>query len=251
MGIHLVIGQSATGRLLRQALSNLNVSLGGPLDAVVNYGQRTFPAAPHGLNVAQYPENKLRELQLLMSAGVRTPEIFLDDEAGHPLDNRYPLLGRKISHTQGRDIIPILSPREHEWAVASGNVDYFTQYISPIREFRTWVFRNTVLATYEKFLHNPPNFRYVGCNHRNGFAFRRFRPTPLGVKRAALDAMRALNLDFGAVDILEGPGEVFYVLEVNRQPGASDINRSSLQNLAQRIKLWQDSGYPAWNRRTP
>lgn len=247
MGIQLVIGNSATGALLRDALVNLGVSLGGRADAVVNYGQRTFPQGLPGLNVAPYPGTKLAELQVLRDGGVSTPLIFLPRETTR--ENQYPLLGRKISHTQGRDIVPILSAQEHGWAVASGNVDYFTQYHSPVREFRSWVFRNSILASYEKFLHAPQNFRFVGCNHRNGFAFRRVRPTPPGVKAAALQAIRVLGLDFGAVDILESTGGMVYVLEVNRQPGVSDINRSSLQGLATRIKSWQDAGYPAWNRR--
>jgi glutathione synthase/RimK-type ligase-like ATP-grasp enzyme len=58
-------------------------------------------------------------------------------------------------------------------------------------------------------------------NHHNGFVFTRSGfDTPEAVSKAAMDAMRILGLDFGAVDVVYNSRENrAYVLEVNTAPG--------------------------------
>lgn len=178
--------------------------------------------------------NKLEELQRMSQAGVRTPPFSAD---GRGLT--FPLLGRQLHHTKGKDIIPIFGPRELEFA-RRGASQFFTQYVPLDTEFRVWAYRRRNIGTYQKVFKYPTNYKRFGCNNENGFAFehRDFQPALLDLASRALEA---LGLDFGAVDVLRSSNGQDYVLEVNTAPGTE---QGVLSRLARRIARWHELGCP-------
>ena len=96
----------------------------------------------------------------------------------------------------------------------------------------------------------PGKFKYIGRNYRNGFVFNlvKSEAVPRGAVEQASMSVLALDLDFGAVDILQSTNGGFYVLEVNTAPGVEGAARQGIRALAQKIARWEQKGYP--NRRT-
>jgi glutathione synthase/RimK-type ligase-like ATP-grasp enzyme len=98
----------------------------------------------------------------------------------------------------------------------------YTAYIPKKKEFRVHVFRDKIVDVVQKRKVNgyeggSPHIR----THNNGWVFCRenleYDPSLLTY---AINAVAALKLDFGAVDIVYNEKKnVYYVLEVNTAPG--------------------------------
>lgn len=233
-----------TGRLLRGMLIERGIELGGINPrAVVSYGMSLNTALP-SLNANATRHNKLQQLEVLRATGISVPPFSLD---GTGLN--FPMLGRKLHHVGGKDIVPILG-RDQEWPIRQRQSDFFTQYVPREHEFRVWAFRGTVKGTYEKVLAHPGKLgKRIGANYDNGFSFNIVQGAPERVKDIGSRAIAALGLDFGAVDILQGPGGTLYVLEVNTAPGVEGP-RQGLTGLADSIARWVRNGFPRRNGAT-
>jgi glutathione synthase/RimK-type ligase-like ATP-grasp enzyme len=97
----------------------------------------------------------------------------------------------------------------------------YTQYINKVTEYRVHVFNGKVFHVQEKRKKEDfKNHNELVCNHDNGWVFciKNVNPSD-DVLNAAIAAVSALGMDFGAVDIMvDGDGNP-YVLEVNSSPG--------------------------------
>jgi len=107
------------------------------------------------------------------------------------------------------------------------NVDFFTSYVPTAREFRVHAFQGDILKISEKILTNEEQFQHPWVrNFENGFTFRNVNNLQPRVQQrieaAGQEAVEALGLDFGAVDVLLGDDHNVYVLEVNTGPGLAD-----------------------------
>jgi len=71
--------------------------------------------------------------------------------------------------------------------------------------------------------------------------------TEANIPRAAVelagDALQAIGLDFGAVDILVGKDGQNYVLECNSAPGVEGDDRQVIRALARKIANWERNGF--------
>jgi hypothetical protein len=100
-------------------------------------------------------------------------------------------------------------------------VPLYSRYIFKTKEFRVHATTKKVLSTSRKI--RDPNKQVTSWkirSHDNGFIFQHNNIQP-DEKRdeLAIQAIKALNLDFGAVDIIEDKQGQLYVLEVNTAPG--------------------------------
>lgn len=230
---------SLTGPRLRQMLRQRGVSIGEPADAIVSYGVPISRTNVPVLNAAAGRVNKLQELEAIRVAGVPVPPFSRNAES-----LQFPVLGRKFKHHKGRDIIAIPA-RDGVFEAARQVSDFFVQYVPVAREYRVWGYRGRRLATYEKQLRYPEKFRRLGCNQANGYAFSLIYGSQ-GVEyvsNVGLQAIQALDLDFGAADVIVDPGGRTFVLEVNTAPGVEEI-RLGLDLLAKKIARWVQLGYP-------
>lgn len=116
------------------------------------------------------------------------------------------------------------------------DVPLYVKYIPKKKEFRVHVCNNKVFDIQQKVLRrgtSNPSFEIR--NTANGFIFQRQGiVVPSSVEREALAAVRALGLDFGAVDVIwNETQDKSYVLEVNTAPG---LEGTSVVNYARVIK---------------
>lgn len=97
----------------------------------------------------------------------------------------------------------------------------YTRYVFKEKEFRVHVVHGQVIDTQRKI--KDPEREVVSWkvrSHENGFIYVREKimPDPVRDELAAL-VTNVLNLDFGAVDIIQDKKGLYYVLEVNTAPG--------------------------------
>lgn len=122
----------------------------------------------------------------------------------------------------------------------------YTLYVPNTREYRLHVFKDRVLRVQGKYLDFPHQHTipYIQ-NYAQGF---RFRAPSVQLHQHRLDfaveAVRALGLDFGAVDMLIGEDGKSYFLEVNSAPACSPLTlRGYAEAFANELDLEVDYAY--------
>lgn len=168
--------------------------------------------------------NKLQQLQRMEAADVRCVPFTTDFELVYEavfqthaevLAGYGPQiwLGRKIHHTQGRDI---LLPDRKFWRTR----DYWTKYIPSTAEWRIHVFDGNSIARGMKVFHGDQQepTEFVIRSRARDYVMTHNVDPPRGVRQLAKAAVQAIGETFGAVDILIGQDGFQYVLEVNTAP---------------------------------
>lgn len=249
-------------RLVREALKEQGIK---EPDAVVCYGAGYIGPKP-SLNsecsdmdkleqafdlIEALPDNAIRPYviqaadlgQQIRYFQTNMPGIFREEEL------TLPVVARKVKHSKGKDMRICRTLRGLQAMLAADKHDFVTGIVESDTEFRVWVYRKRVLAIYEKRLTEPEKNRKFGRNRANGWTFHKvpLSETSENVRRVAVAAVKALSLDFGAVDILgknTEQGMHATVLEVNSAPGVSDEHRSAIVRLVDRIVQWAKAGCP-------
>lgn len=113
----------------------------------------------------------------------------------------------------------------------------YTKYIKKRQEYRLHVFRDKVFFTQRKARNKDvpdENVNWQIRNHANGFIFAH-QGVDCGpqAEQYAVAAVRSLGLDFGAVDIIKGVDDRWYVLEVNTACG---LEGTTLEKYAEVFK---------------
>lgn len=115
----------------------------------------------------------------------------------------------------------------------------YTERIRRRDEFRLHVFQGNVFHIQRKARKKDVPDEQVNWmirNHQNGFIYAVNNVfVPDEAKDMAVQAVRALGLDFGAVDMLEDIFGKFYVLEVNTAPG---LEGGTLDAYVQQFTRW-------------
>jgi hypothetical protein len=234
VGIQLRAIKGPTGRLLHEMLDEKGL-LRAPIQGVVNFGYGGHNDLPT-LNAEAGTKDKLQELMALKRGGI--PTVPFSRQAA---DLQAPVFGRRLHHTRGNDIMvynvrPLLRGDHRS--------DYYTQLIPKRTEYRVWAFQGKCLATYEKILAYPGKNGRGGrsrevWNWWNGYAYQFIRPEDIeaDVKELGVEAVKAVGLDFGAVDIILGTNGRLYALEVNSAPG-TEGRRQGLTSLVNCIERW-------------
>jgi hypothetical protein len=175
-------------------------------------------------------QNRLEQLMMLYAGGVQVPEF-------HSKLPEAPLLGPCIA----RDFGP---PKTQTGGHAityyplqvkvGGKHDMYMEFIPKARQFRVHVIRGQ-MRVRELIPDNPNSYELPIWNLDNGFTYRIPQDdVPPTVIPIAVQAISALNLDFGAVDIVTISNHA-WVLEVNTAPGLCD---STLAWYARRFAEW-------------
>lgn len=226
----------ATGQQLRDILG-IKGSMEAPTtkeDVLIRWGSskriKKIPGRTiNKRNAVERAADKLLSLSIMQDAHVPVPKVYVGNDALNASKSEV-LLGRRVNHTQGRDIILCLQREDVKRALALPNDErpaFFTSYIPTSREFRVHVFEKEVLKISEKILTDEDKFQVSWIrNFENGYTFRNVRDigdTVLNnISQAAIAAIEALGLDFGAVDIVLSDDGFWYVLEVNTGPSLGD-----------------------------
>lgn len=117
----------------------------------------------------------------------------------------------------------------------------YTKYIKKRQEYRLHVFRDKVFFTQRKARNKDVPDDQVNWqirNHANGFIFAHNEGVNCGpqAEQYAIDAVRILGLDFGAVDIIKGVDDRWYVLEVNTACGLEGTTLGKYVEVFQGVK---------------
>ena len=110
------------------------------------------------------------------------------------------------------------------------NALFYTQYIPNTKEYRVYVCRGTVIDVLEKrrISDATETNEYIRGSEESGWAFcRQNVHLSVAAKEQCIEAVKALGLDFGGVDLLT-TGSQSTVLEVNTAP---DIFGSGLDRF--------------------
>lgn len=186
--------------------------------------------------------NKIKFFEQMKQAGVRTPEFTTDVNEALDWLKDSEVLGRNKTGTCGTDIV--FGSEELDVFVQR---DFWTKYKKKKAEYRIHVFRDDVIDFQKKAVRktdehgNPINTSDIDFRVRNlanGFVFIRDNITPdADVFDQARAAVRALDLDFGAVDIIWNQHEKSaYVLEINTAPGLEGSTIQSYTNAIKKLK---------------
>lgn len=202
-------------------------------DLIINWGN-SHPPNFGTLGIINDPNavaiaiNKIDSFRMFDIHGVRCPKWTTNYEEALDWINR----GRKvvcrslINGNSGNGI-----------TMASNNtglikVPLYVEYKKKAKEFRVHVFKEKIIDVVEKRKRNGFN-NLLNANtyirsHNNGWVFCRNNiEEPKELREIALKAIKALGLDFGAIDIIWNKYEnLCYILEINTAPGLDNKTTS-------------------------
>lgn len=194
-------------------------------DYVINWGSSKVPNwdafaikcnAPHLVGLAS---NKLRTFSTLLREEVEVPIYTgMKEVASMWLQNNIKVFARTtLTSHSGRGIVVMSN------AVELVDAPLYTAEFKKTNEYRIHIFDSSVLDSQEKRKRGGTGSRvdHDIWNHGNDFVFcRENLDVPYAVHDAALRAVEALGLTFGAVDVgYDRATQKVVVFEVNTAPG--------------------------------
>lgn len=224
---------SITGRLLARMLGLQPRRRYHSGDVVVvRWGCSAHADMEYAINSAEAirtAANSIRSLMEMHTAEVPTLDFYRDI----PLDESvYPILGRKLYHRAGSDIVWCNTPAEAELS----NRHYFTRYTPIDIEFRVHVFGDGVIRIFKKVPRTTDAHNIIRTSER-GWGYQRVSLSNYQVgQEIAIKAVRSLGLVFGGVDIgWNRDRRKYVVFEVNTGPS---LNTVSLRYYAERLAVY-------------
>ena len=183
---------------------------------LVNYG-RTDVNNSANLN-SKLINNKYTQILKFKEAGLNAPNVSLIDW-NRSRTYRYPMIARKYFHCKGKEAIYIRN--RISWLRRKKRVNkrhYFVEYIPKETEFRVHVCGDEAIGISTKFKFEGTNHPHIWSRDRGWGQVDYDGEHNEILKELGGKAIKALNYDFGAVDIMLGLDGEFYVLEVNSAP---------------------------------
>ena len=199
-------------------------------DIVINWGNSTPPrwSMHYNNNVflndtyaVELAINKLNCLSVLYNNGVPAPEFSTDiADALVWLSEKSDIVCRKTVTGHSGEGIELVKYRDDLQILDIPECPLYTKYIKKRDEYRVHVFKGDVIDIQLKKKAKAVDVNYQVRTHAGGWIFARedINP-PEQVIEAAINAVNALGLDFGAVDVAWNTKKGAFVLEVNTAPG--------------------------------
>lgn len=230
---------SRSGAALANALGLRQIRLAGSSihrqrsKTIINWGNSGRNLPPQGLGSGHYVLNptvlvsdaadKLRTFNVLGSSSTRIPEYttayeiaydWMDEDSSVKVVERHQLTG----HSGAGIIIA------EDVDALSDSAPLYVKYIKKQDEYRVHIVAGEVIDVQRKARRSDvpdEDVNWQVRNHQNGFCYMRENVNPdEDVIEQALNAIEALGLDFGAVDVIWNAHQnKAYVLEVNTACG--------------------------------
>jgi glutathione synthase/RimK-type ligase-like ATP-grasp enzyme len=188
----------------------------------INWGRSGITAAETLNRDISTVTNKRLMREAFKSHNVPMPALLSDVDITDWRDCRsgyFAIVGRPDRHTHGRGFWKIETEAQLDRALRGTRTKraatHFMEYIDAVHELRVHVFQGKSIRMSEKHIEGA-----VG-NWKQYTTIKPTidKPTRRKARKAAKQAVEALGLDFGAVDILVDEHNNVYVLEVNSAPG--------------------------------
>jgi predicted ATP-grasp superfamily ATP-dependent carboligase len=198
--------------------------------------------SPNAVNLAG---NKLSTFRTLKAAGIPTPEFTTDITVAKTWlnDNERVVERHNLRGSSGEGIrIVSLDDEDTEGELTSAPL--YTKYVNKSTEYRVHIFQGQLIDFVQKKRvsseRRDDNFNpYVASMERGWIFTRTDVPEVPSAVRVAKNAVTALGLDFGAVDIMFYEGRP-YVLEVNTAPGLAGTTLVKYGNALRRLMGFGD-----------
>lgn len=215
---------SNSARALRDLLGGKIVRENGnyrpkPNDIIINWGNPRLPVWWNGQLIVNTPEsvavasNKIFALRTLRERLIATPKFATNR---HQVSFS-PVVVRHLVNSHSGKGIELITGYNLPQA------PLYTEYIKNHGEYRVHVFGGKVIDYAKKKRHygdTPTNEESLIRSNENGWVFTRENLKRLDrIEQLAIEAVKALGLDFGAVDIIKNENKDIYVLEVNTACG--------------------------------
>lgn len=172
--------------------------------------------------------NKRVMRELFQEHGVPMPKLYSYGFFGHII--KFPAIGRPDYHMKGRGFWRINNEQDLMKALRGTKkkhpATHFMEYIEAPREYRVHIFRGKSIRISEK--DHTAFHEYTTVKPQHNIEH---------VRKAAKKAIKAVGLDFGAVDVL-ADDENCWVLECNSAPG---IGGSLPKLYARKFEKWFES----------
>lgn len=196
----------------------------------INWGRERADTAlnPDISNVT----NKRVMRELFASHNVPMPRLVAVDEVRTALEKgEGKFVGRPDTHKQGRGYWLVTNEKELNRALSGTRIKkpatHFMEFVEAPREYRVHIFKGKSIRISEKDF-------YIDEEGKRDYTTKKPHHEIKHVRRAAKKALKAVGLDFGAVDIL-ADDEKCWVLEVNAAPG---LGGSMPRVYATAFKKW-------------
>lgn len=229
MKIYAYKNGSASARALRDALGIKLLKHEGKQinqDVVINWGSSRIERNL-GLSMVLNPDhavknasNKLTTFKLFTQAGVACPDWSEDDDdAIKWLAEGFDVVSRTVLNGHSGDGIVINKALSGQYELAP----LYTKYVKKQEEYRIHVAGGDVIFEQRKARKKDVPDDEVNWQVRNlagGFIFANDGVrSPDCCRTTAIEAVKALGLDFGAVDIVTNKKDQCFALEVNTACG--------------------------------
>jgi hypothetical protein len=183
--------------------------------------------APEAHLNAMPRKNAVEQLLSFSAAGLLCPEPTVELAVAQDWVRAGAMVfGRRLRHSQGRDIqLPgRLAPRR--WRRAWLASEFWCQVLPIADEWRFHIFLGRSIARGHKVQTGPARRVAPVRNRANGWTMRHGDTPPEGLRSVAKAAIEAVGYDFGAVDTFVLASGEHGVLEVNSAPGMDDHTAS-------------------------
>jgi len=191
---------------------------------VINYGRKNIIA---NLN-KKLSANKIEQLEVLRENNIPVPKIWtINNDMNHRYFKKitFPLMARKKKHSRGSDIIFLKTRFSMKKRIERiKNRDFIVKYIPKEKEYRVHVLGDVAIEVCEKkhskkAIENNINIHPHVWSKERGWTLETIESEGLTeIKELAVKAIKALKYDFGAVDLMLGKDNKYYVLEINSAP---------------------------------
>lgn len=261
---------SRSAAALATAMGVRRVPLGRPSvvssrssDTIINWGNsgRRLPTGGLGgndiinsLESVARAGNKLEAFRAMQEAGVRVPEFTTEQSVAQEwLDNGYTVVERHTLTGHSGEGIRLVGQAENHHPADLQAAPLYVKYVMKTHEYRVHVVHGTVTDVQRKARNTDIPVEQVNWqvrNHDNGFVFVRENVNPhSSALEQAIEAVEALGLDFGAVDIIWNVRQSApYVLEVNTACG---LEGTTLERYTAALTaLCNGDPIPAWGAST-
>lgn len=181
--------------------------------------------------------NKLKAFQKLLECNISIPDFTTEYEVAKQwiLDEEIVVARSLLESHSGKGITIC-----HIIEDLPQNSKVYVKYFKKTYEFRVHIFKGKVIDYIQKRKRNEITEvnKYVR-SYDNGWVFCRDNAMVLdNIKTLAVDAVNALGLDFGAVDIVMKANGKAKVLEVNTAPA---LQGTTLKCYTKAIKEWSEN----------
>jgi hypothetical protein len=154
--------------------------------------------------------DKLDALRMMRRKGISIPRFY---ETRDLKPDVFPVLGRRQAHARGRNIKLLKGIRDFRRDNAS---DFWVEFIPALKEYRYHVFGSRIVRVSEK-VQTPGAHKWIR-SFRRGWDFIEIKASFPETTAEAVGAVKAIGLDWGAVDIILSEAGKPFVLEVNTGP---------------------------------